>query len=114
MLNTIVHCRARETLELLKRRLDEEDHLPYLGAGIMLTGGCSLLRGIDQLAEEIFGTPAHLTHAHAVAGPTSAFENPQFSAAIGLIKYAEAMQPARPKGLLRRMFTKFSFLWMWF
>ncbi len=114
MLNTIVHCRARETLELLKRRLDEEDHLPYLGAGIMLTGGCSLLRGIDQLAEEIFGTPAHLTHAHAVSGPTSAFENPQFSAAIGLIKYAEAMQPARPKGLFRRMLTKFSFLWMWF
>ncbi len=114
MLNTIVHCRARETLELLKRRLDEEGHLPYLGAGIMLTGGCSLLRGIDQLAEEIFGMPAHLTHAHAVSGLTSAFENPQFSAAIGLIKYAEAMQPERPKGLFRRMLTKFSFLWMWF
>ena len=114
MLNTIVHCRARETLELLKRRLDEEGHLPYLGAGIMLTGGCSLLRGIDQLAEEIFGMPAHLTHAHAVSGLTSAFENPQFSTAIGLIKYAEAMQPERPKGLFRRMLTKFSFLWMWF
>ena len=114
MLNTILHCRARETFELLKRRLDEENHLPYLGAGIMITGGCSLLRGIDQLAEEIFGMPAHVAHAHAVSGPTSAFENPQFSAAIGLIKYAEAMQPERPKGLLRRMLTKFSFLWMWF
>ncbi len=114
MLNTIIHCRARETLELLKRRLDEEDTLPYLGAGIMLTGGCSLLKGIDQLAEEIFGTPAHLTHAHAVAGLTSAFENPQFSTAIGLIKYAEAMQPERPKGWIKNMLKKLSFLWMWF
>ncbi len=114
MLNTIIHCRARETLELLKRRLDEQDNLPYLGAGIMLTGGCSLLKGIDQLAEEIFGTPAHLTHAHAVAGLTSAFENPQFSTAIGLIKYAEAMQPERPKGWIKSMIRKFSFLWMWF
>jgi len=114
MLNTIVHCRARETFELLKRRLDGEDIVPYLGAGIMLTGGCSLLKGIDHLAEDVFGTPAHLTHAHAVAGLTSAFENPQFSTAIGLIKYAEAMRPERPKSLFTRVFRKFSFLWMWF
>jgi len=114
MLNTIVHCRARETFELLKRRLDEEDIVPYLGAGIMLTGGCSLLKGIDHLAEDVFGTPAHLTHAHAVAGLTSAFENPQFSTAIGLIKYAEAMQPERPKSLFTRVLRKFSFAWMWF
>ena len=114
MLNAIVHCRVRETFELLKRRLDEEGHLPYLGAGVMLTGGCSLLQGIDQLAEEIFGMPAHLTHAHAVSGLTSAFENPQFSTAIGLLKYAEALQPERPRSLLTRVFGKFSFLWMWF
>lgn len=114
MLNTIVHCRARETFELLKRRLDEENHLPYLGAGILLTGGCSQLKGIDRLAEEIFGMPAHLTHAHTVSGLTSAFENPQFSTAIGLIKYAEAMQPERPTGFFRRMLRKFSFLCMWF
>ena len=114
MLNAIVHCRVRETFELLKRRLDEEGHLPYLGAGVMLTGGCSLLQGIDQLAEEIFGMPAHLTHAHTVSGLTSAFENPQFSTAIGLLKYAEALQPERPRSLLTRVFGKFSFLWMWF
>ncbi len=113
MLNTIVHCRVRETFELLKRHLDAEGHLPYLGAGIMLTGGCSLLKGIDQLAEDVFGAPAHLTHAHTVSGLTSAFENPQFSTAIGLIKYAEAMQPERPKSLLTRMLKKFSFLWLW-
>ena len=113
MLNTIIHCRVRETFELLKRHLDAEGHLPYLGAGIMLTGGCSLLKGIGQLAEDVFGAPAHLTHAHAVSGLTSAFENPQFSTAIGLIKYAEAMQPERPKSLLTRVLKKFSFMWMW-
>ena len=58
--------------------------------------------------------PAHLTHAHAVSGLTSAFENPQFSTAIGLLKYAEALQPERPRSLLTRVFGKFSFLWMWF
>lgn len=109
MLNAIVHCRVRETFELLKRRLDAENHLPYLGAGVMLTGGCSLLKGIDQLAEEIFAMPAHLTHAHAVSGLTSAFENPQFSTAIGLIKYAEAIQPERRASLLSRVIKKLPF-----
>jgi cell division protein FtsA len=113
MLNTIVHCRVREIFELLKRRIDAEGHLPYLGAGIMLTGGCSRTPGIDRLAEEIFGIPAQLAFAHDVSGATSAFENPQYSAAIGLIKYAAALQPERPRSLLSRVFSRFSFLWMW-
>jgi cell division protein FtsA len=113
MLNTIIHCRVREAFELLKKRLEEESRLPFLGAGMMLTGGCSLLKGINHLAEEIFGLPAHLTHAQTVSGPTSAFENPQFSTAIGLIKYAEAMQPERPTGLLGRLRKKFSIFGLW-
>ncbi len=113
MLNTIIHCRVRESFELLKKQLEEEDHLPYLGAGLMLTGGCSLLKGINHLAEEVLGLPAHLTHAQTVSGLTSAFENPQFSTAIGLIKYAEAMQPERPAGLLGKIRKKFSIFGLW-
>src|SRR5712672_4546681 len=51
-LNTIIYLRLRETLELLKRRLEEQPYLSYLGAGIFITGGCSLLNGIDHLASE--------------------------------------------------------------
>lgn len=109
MLNTIIHCRVRESFELLKKRLDEENYLPYLGGGMMLTGGCSMLKGINHLAEEVFGLPVHVTHAQTVSGLTSAFENPQFSTAIGLIKYAEAMQPAQPVGLLKGIFKRLPF-----
>ncbi len=112
MLNTIIHCRVRETLELLRRELEQYNFLPYLGAGILLTGGCSLLKGIDQLAEESFGLPVHLTHAHTMSGLTSAFENPQLSTAIGLIKYAQAMQPERPRrGIFNRFLDKLRFLY---
>ncbi len=109
MLNTIVHCRVRETFELLKKKLDTDNYLHFLGAGMMLTGGCSQLKGIQHLAEEVFGMPVHVTHAQTVSGLTSAFENPQFSTAIGLIKYAEATQPARPRGLFRRFRERISF-----
>src|SRR5678816_2218867 len=57
-LNTIIHMRLRETFELLKRRLEDQSFLNYLGAGIFITGGCSLLNGIDHFASEIFEVPA--------------------------------------------------------
>lgn len=95
-LNTIIHLRLRETFELLKRKLEEEPFINYIGEGIFITGGCSHLRGIDHLAEEVFELPARVAHAQTMSGLTSAFENPQFSAAIGLIKYAQAVQTDRP------------------
>jgi len=97
-LNTIIHMRMRETLELLKRELERENYLDFIGAGIFVTGGCSLLKGIDYLAGEIFGMPVHTTHAQSMSGLTSAFENPQLATAIGLIKYAQAVESDRPAG----------------
>ncbi|MGI9086707.1 MAG: cell division protein FtsA [Chthoniobacterales bacterium] len=106
-LNTIIHLRLRETFELLKRKLEEEPFINYIGEGIFITGGCSHLKGIDHLAEEIFELPARVCHAQTMSGLTSAFENPQFSAAIGLIKYAQAVQvDRRPRGGIGRLFGK--------
>jgi len=107
-LNTIIHLRMRETLELLKRTLDEEAFINYIGEGIFITGGCSLLQGIDNLAEEIFEIPARVAHAQTMSGLTSAFQNPQFATAIGLIKYAQAVQSERPaRRGFSRIFGKF-------
>ena len=97
-LNTIIHLRLRETFELLKRKLEEEPFINYISEGIFITGGCSHLKGIDHLAEEIFELPARVAHAQTMSGLTSAFENPQFSTAIGLIRYAQAVQSDRPRG----------------
>ncbi|MEP7070918.1 MAG: cell division protein FtsA [Verrucomicrobiota bacterium] len=102
-LNTIIHLRLRESFELLKRQLDEESFINFVGEGIFITGGCSLLQGIDHLAEDIFEIPARVAHAQTMSGLTSAFQNPQFSTAIGLIKYAQAVQSERP---VRRRFSR--------
>src|SRR5437868_1181048 len=107
-LNTIIHLRMRETFELLKHTLDEESFINFIGEGIFITGGCSLLRGIDNLAEEIFEIPARVSHARTMSGITSAFQNPQLSTAIGLIKYAQAVQSDRPQRRgFSRIFSRF-------
>ncbi len=106
-LNTIIHLRVRELFELLKRTLlQHENYLDYLGAGVFLTGGTSQLKGIDHLVGELFELPVHITHAQTMSGLTSAFENPQFSTAIGLIKYAQAVQMDKPSGWLSRIKKK--------
>lgn len=97
MLNNIIYHRLRETLELLKRRLQEEPYLHYLGAGIVLTGGCSLTRGIIPLVEEVFGLPVRLAPPLPVNGLVSGLSNPQLSTVVGLIKYAQLVQSDRPQ-----------------
>jgi cell division protein FtsA len=106
-LNTIIHLRLREIFELLKRTIEEEPFINYVGGGIFITGGCSLLNGIDHLAGEIFEMPARVTHAQKLAGLTLAAENPQFSTAIGLLKYAQAVQVDRPRRGIGRIFSRF-------
>jgi cell division protein FtsA len=112
MLNTIIHCRVRETFELVKKRIEASGvQLDFLGAGVQLTGGCSMLQGVDALAQEIFGLPVHVTSIKGtISGPTAAFENPQFSCAIGLVKYAQALHHGvRRQGLIEKIFGRLPF-----
>ena len=47
----------------------------------MLTGGCSLIHGIDHLAEEVLGLPVQPAQPPPLQGITSALANPQLSTA---------------------------------
>ena len=106
-LNTIISMRMRETFELLKHDLNKNRCLRYVGTGMVLTGGCSQLRGIRELAEDVFEMPVQLCQAQNVSGVTSAFENPHYSTAIGLVKYAQATLDDESGGIfswLKRIF----------
>jgi cell division protein FtsA len=105
MLNMIIQARLEELFTILHKRIQEVVPEHLLGAGILLTGGCSLLRGIREVAESVFpGTPVYLAHAQSVSGPMSAFENPQLSTCIGAAKYAQAVHAEMPEeSLLTRL-----------
>lgn len=105
-LNTIIHVRVRELFEILKRRIQNECSLRMLGAGITLSGGCSLLRGIKDLAEEIFEIPVHLTCSHTVEGYTPVLENPKLSTVIGVLKYAHTVHTSLPQLTFLQKFSR--------
>jgi cell division protein FtsA len=92
MLNTIIHARVRENFELIRRQIEQEVPLHLLGGGVMLTGGTSLLRGIKDVAESVFEMPVHLAREVGVSGPKSILNNPQYSTAIGLVKFTQALR----------------------
>jgi cell division protein FtsA len=105
-LNEVIHLRTREILEQVKLRC--EPHIGRLAAGIYLTGGTSLLKGIDAVAKDVFGMKVTRAGSAPVSGVTATFENPQYSAPIGLIRYAQILDQEKPflsplKRLGRRM-----------
>jgi cell division protein FtsA len=87
-----MNLRVEETLTLVKKELEKQKLLDYLGAGVFITGGCARLRGLEALAAQIFGLPVHIGHSLTVGGPTSAIESPEYSTAIGLVRYALGSQ----------------------
>ena len=88
LLNDIVCCHVSRTLRFVREHLAARGiQLAALAAGMHLTGGCSLLPGIEALAQNVFGIPAQLARLHGVLGMTpDAPENPQYACAIGLTK----------------------------
>lgn len=94
LLNEVIYLRTREILEHVRTRC--EGHLGKLGAGVFLTGGVSMMRGIDQVAREVFGVRVTRTGSSPMGGAAATYENPCFSAPIGLIRYAQLMDAEKP------------------
>ena len=108
----IMNLRVEETLTLIKKELEKHKLLDYLGAGVFITGGCARLQGLEPLAAQIFGLPVHIGHSLTVGGPTSAIESPEYSTAIGLVRYALGSQrdQHQPPSPLRKIGQSFQHL----
>jgi cell division protein FtsA len=87
--------RLQETLELVKDRLPEGG-LTRVGTGVFLTGGSSLMKGLGELACDVFDLPVYRPESPEVSGVHAYFKDPQYSTALGLIRYAQILEEERP------------------
>ena len=92
VLASIIEPRMREIFTLALRELQKNRHLDTLGAGIILTGGSSMLHGAAELAEQVFGMPVKVASPKGFGGLTDAASTPVHATGVGLVRY----------GLLRR------------
>lgn len=110
-LDLVINARVAETFELLRDRLKKNGGLDRIAGGVWLTGGTSRLHGIDRLAKEIFQMPVQRHEPSHAQGPPTASENPTYSTALGLIRYAQLRDSdlrgsGRFGSLLRNIFSR--------
>ena len=82
----IIQSRMIEIFEEVKRKINQNNisNKPY---GIVITGGGSQLKNIQELAKEIFQQNIIIGYPRNIDGPEEIIKNPRFSTAIGLIKF---------------------------
>lgn len=87
LLTQIIHVRMKELFTLIDNDLRQANLKNKIKAGIVLTGGGSLLKGITDLAEEVFGQPTRIgVPLDLGAGLSNEIESPEFATVAGLIR----------------------------
>ncbi|MFO7891550.1 MAG: cell division protein FtsA [bacterium] len=110
----IIQPRMEELFSLASKEIKRSDYGDQIGAGVVLTGGASLLEGCSELAEEIFGVPVKIGIPIGVRGLEETINSPVFATGIGLILYKaqkqdekfeelEDMENLGVKGLFRKV-----------
>lgn len=87
LLTQIISVRMRELFSLIDNELRHTGFKNKIKAGVVLTGGGSLLKGCPELAEEVFGLPARIgVPLDLGSGLSGEVESPEFATVAGLIR----------------------------
>lgn len=115
MLVNILQPRAEELFSLVHQEINNAGYDGVINAGLVVTGGGSLLTGMTEIAELEFDLPARLGKPVGIGGLVDVVSSPAFSTAIGLIKfgqnlgdYASGRPEHGPKGWIKKIKNFFS------
>jgi len=107
-LRRIMSLRLEEIFQLIAQDLEQAGVLDYLRAGVFLCGGGARIPQIAGLAEQVLGMPVSIGKANSISGLKSALDQPEFAAAIGLVKFGSFQHRKRgSKGLADGIRTTF-------
>ena len=84
----IIEARMEEIFYLVLQEIRRSGYDGLLPAGVVLTGGSSLLPGTRQLASQIMGLPTRIAQPQNLVGLTDQLNSPAFSTSVGLLEWA--------------------------
>ena len=90
-LNRIIVVRLEMIFKLILQKLPEEC-LAEVGAGVFLTGGGSLMKGVSDVTEDIFELPVVPPVDPDLSGVRAHFKDPEYSAAVGVVRFAQLLE----------------------
>ncbi|WP_119068275.1 cell division protein FtsA [Aggregatilinea lenta] len=82
----IINARVAEIFELIMKEAKRSGYDSLLRAGIVLTGGSSLLPGMRQVAAETLNVPVRIAQPDNITGMVEALKSPAYSTSVGLLK----------------------------
>jgi cell division protein FtsA len=94
-LSEIIQPRAEELLGVIKGELLSFSGYDVASSGIVLTGGGSLLDGIDRMAEAIVGLPVRIGYLEGIRGCSATTNNPMYATGVGLVLYGVKAESKR-------------------
>ncbi len=88
IVHSVIFSRVDEALMILGTSIDKSGLKDQIGAGIILTGGMTKLKGIRELAQSIFSPlPVRIAYPGKVEGLFDQLKDPAFSTVVGLLIY---------------------------
>ena len=81
----VVHVRVAELFEIISKELGPLLNAEHLQGGILLTGGASQLKGIEEVASKVLGQPVR--RAGFPTGISDELAQPENSTVLGLLHY---------------------------
>ncbi len=95
VMGEILEPRVEEMLTLINYELVNAGVKNLVNAGVVLTGGTSMLKHILDLAEQIFDLPVRIGYPRNIGGVTDLVNTPQCATGVGLVVYGMRCQSER-------------------
>lgn len=93
----IIEARVEEIFTLMQQEIKRSGYDGLLPAGLVLTGGSSVLRGMDQLASRVLGMPVRLGKPEKLTGMVDKLQSPAYATSVGLLRWAVLMTEVAPQ-----------------
>lgn len=90
----VVYIRYEELLELIQDEIKRSGLYESVAAGIVITGGSSLMPGLLELAEKVFDMPVRIGVPQYVEGLQEVAHNPIYATGVGLLLHSAEQKKA--------------------
>ncbi|MBI1846477.1 MAG: cell division protein FtsA [Candidatus Rokubacteria bacterium] len=98
ILSEIIQPRVEEIFTLVARELAKGGFQDAATAGVVVTGGTSIMEGVPELAEAVFDLPVRRGVPDGVGGLGDVVKSPVYATGVGLVMYGARRHAAPSPG----------------
>jgi cell division protein FtsA len=110
----VIEPRIEEIFEYVKKDLVRSGYYDALAAGVVLTGGATVMEGVAEIAEQVLNVPTRKAAPTKIGGLVDVVRSPSYSTGVGLVMFGaeqgkSVQLPARGEdrpGMFKRAWSR--------